>query len=201
MLTSEHTDIVRDCALRVSSEGRGPLGLYERVYAVHGGIFSRADLWTLQFCAQEVSRQDGSAHDVSDFFRAFKHATERKRAGYDLDVVTLNELAGLIDPEHNACGRLRTSCLASGGVPAGSHPDSIGADLRRLETDLVRFNSGEREDFDGKEITAEDLYLRFRVIHPRAHGNSLEGAIIYNWLRDSLDWPFSPPKPARFRGH
>lgn len=43
-------------------------------------------------------------------------------------------------------------------------------------------------------VTAEEVYQRFEEIHPCHDGNGRVGAILYNWLNDTLHDPIHPPE-------
>lgn len=201
MITAEELDIVLDCARHCARHVPWPneVAVYDWVVRVHSKLFSPTSLEILKFCAEEVEHQQEGAVAVACYFDAWKHAMERHRDGYALNLQTLNELAAKIEPDANAGGRYRKDVVTIRGMVTGTSPADIPGDMQGFEVELQAYLAGERTDFYGRPLTAERLYEMFEVIHPRQNGNGREGKIIFNWVTGRLANPVFPEEPARFR--
>jgi hypothetical protein len=144
------------------------------------------EIWT--YCAEEVARQHRGPIQVAWMLDAWEYAMDKARftpgvaTGQEvffpsLELIKL--LGKLVERQANDGRRWRTV-----GVTVGDHVPPLARDLpdrmKRWHDQLGN-------------MSPEEAYKEFELIHPFQDGNGRVGKIIYNWLKMKLHDPVMPP--------
>ncbi len=139
----------------------------------------------VKFCAEEVERQQDVPLAVWHMFNAWMEAVTvyenwKPRARSQVPGPDFLILMGhMVRPEKNPRDSFRTCGVRVGGriCPLPNEvPKKIDRWLAYVD-----------------EMTPEEAYKEFQLIHPFRDGNGRVGKIIFNWLKGTLDNPQMPP--------
>ena len=137
-------------------------------------------LKVVRFCAEEVERQGDGPIEVWWMVEAWEDAQRLHPVrGPILNAMMIQRWGHLIERERN-----RDGCWRQGFVRVGDRRPPAPQELPTL---MGRWLDNLRD------MTPEEAYREFEMIHPFIDGNGRTGKVIYNWLRGTLDDPQMPP--------
>ena len=135
-----------------------------------------------QFCAQECEKQRSGELSVFWMMQAYQHALWRKNYAPTLEDV---EWLGVqAEPRRNKMGR---------GQHAWRQVQVTVGGRLCMDWQLVPRAMENLWKVGVPTVDPTALYYEFETIHPFADGNGRVGAILYNWLKGTLDSPEFPP--------
>jgi Fic family protein len=126
-----------------------------------------------RFCAEEVERQGDELASVADMFDAWCHALSVRK----VTEINVRAWGMLVKPINDGCWR---KC----GVRVGSHIAPPPQEVPRLMQRWIE---------NLPNMTPEQAYKEFQLVHPFRDGNGRVGKIVYNLLSGSLEDPKLPP--------
>ena len=141
-------------------------------------------LGIVRFCADEVERQRADPDAVCWMVEAWLMARRRFERTPPLALASsltpeiFMDWGRRIEPIKNAQG------FRDCDVRVGSRQCPPYQEVPKLMAEFVSALS---------ELTPEEAYLRFQLIHGFRDGNGRTGKILFNWLRGSLNRPEVPP--------
>ena len=130
----------------------------------------------VQFCAEEVRRQQDTPWHVWKLYRAFGWAQERYMKDITIYSATIREIGKLVDEDADM--GYRNDSIWIGGIAKMHHAAVPGA-----IDDLVN---------EQGKLTPLEFYARFEEIHPFFDGNGRSGKVLYNWKNGTLWNPVWP---------
>ena len=134
----------------------------------------------VEYCAAEVYRQQRGPIQVGWMVRAWDYALKSRALYHAILKDDLLMIGHMIEPELNDPKGWRRVNVRVGNRICPS-PDK----LETLMTNLMHLGF--------PDISPEESYKEFEMIHPFVDGNGRAGKIIFNWLRGTLDDPILPP--------
>lgn len=149
------------------------------------GRLSTAFFGQIWFCAEECRRQGSGEESVAWMCDALDFA---ETYGNDLvhsdgiDPAFIITLGQRVEPHKNVSGFRQTPVRIEGATQQPLAPDLIEQAVKSLCT----------AGFEN--MTPEEFYLEFEKIHPFIDGNGRVGAILYNFMKGTLDYPETPPE-------
>jgi hypothetical protein len=133
------------------------------------------NLQQIYFCAKECARQRSGEISVAHMCSALDYASELFLPFNGGDVMAL----GLIVEPGKVLGFRNVPAFID-GKPA-------------LNSSLIEHSL--ESLLDNREVlTPEEFYQEFEEIHPFVDGNGRVGAILYNLLMGTLEFPITPPE-------
>lgn len=132
----------------------------------------------VDFCAEECARQQSGERSVARYIKAWMAVRD-----FPLVMMQIDSLAALIEPEKNMHGYRQFSVTFADGSRALPFM-LIEHTIENLYNSLTL-------------LSPEEVYQEFETIHPYIDGNGRLGALLYNYLRGSLDEPVMPPEYKR----
>ena len=144
--------------------------------------FTLADIdWAANECLRQRTGPIEVVHlcRALDYLRCMVNITGEPIVKPTLDLVVT--LGKLIEPQQNARG-IRTLPIQIKGFT--NHPVDLPHRVEHLGSHY----------FNTPDMTADEWYFRFEVIHPFNDGNGRVGSLIWNMLNFSLDDLRVPPQ-------
>lgn len=136
-------------------------------------------LHDVHWAAAECERQHSGEFSVWWMCNALTIARQLAEGGarpsYQLTIITIGQR---VEPQINQDG------YRAVGVRVGIHVMPDSGEVPRLIDNLCEH---------GTDLTAAEWFKEFEEIHPFRDGNGRTGAILYNWLNDTLDKPVTAP--------
>lgn len=130
----------------------------------------------IQFCAEECKRQGSGEMSVYNMFNAYEYARET----FLSESMILN-LGSFVEPEKNKYGYRITPVTFANGGNSANHQD-----IPRLMSNIIGY-------YHEQDITVDTFIKEFLFIHPFVDGNGRTAAILYNYLKSSMDNPVNLP--------
>lgn len=132
----------------------------------------------VKFCAEEVDRQGRGAIQVFNMVEAWSYAMRQHASGLPLTTAVIQECGRLIEPTKNDGGWRKCGVRVGDRIcpPPQEVPELMNRYVSRLG-----------------DMTPEEAYLEYQLIHGFADGNGRAGKIIYAWLKNELAAPTLPP--------
>lgn len=137
----------------------------------------------IRFCAEQCEKQQSGEMSVYRMCLALEFAIiarQVSRGNISEEVILF--LGKIIEPDKNHGGFRKTPVSFKGGKVLHNH----GTIPREIENWITSCNEA--------YCTFDESYQRLEEIHPFLDGNGRLGAIVYNYLNDSLDNPVNPPE-------
>jgi hypothetical protein len=139
----------------------------------------------IKFCAEECERQQSGEISVYNMCKALDFMVQVTPIVNNWELA-IHRLGRIIEPKKNANGYRKTPVIIGGEVL-----DNADVIPHQMST-LLQWISETKFDRD-TDLVARDLYFSFEKIHPFIDGNGRVGAILYNYIRGTIDDPVAPP--------
>lgn len=143
--------------------------------------FSRTDFRIIQFCGEECRRQDTDPTAVHDMLQAWQYMELFEDS---LEGFVVEQLGILVDQEENPTGYRQVPIYFknSANLPHDNHTT-----IRREVDNLV-------DAWNRDIITDEEFYQELMKVHPFLDGNGRVGAILWNWMKNTMSLPSPAPE-------
>ena len=136
------------------------------------------DISQVLFCAEECEKQKVGPMSVFQMLRAFGIAQSQTLLTYQF----ILDLAFLVDPKYNKHGLRQVMVTFRDGTQPAVKPEHIQDQLTNI---LIAYHDD--------NLTIDEFYREFQIIHPFLDGNGRVGAILWNFLKERLKHPIPAP--------
>ena len=130
------------------------------------------------FCAEECEKQKVGPMAVFQMFRAFNLARSQSVMTYQF----ILDLGLLVDPRKNKNGLRQINITFHNQVQPAIHHELIQDQLTKI---IIAYHDD--------QLTIDEFYRQFEIIHPFIDGNGRVGVILWNFLQGILENPTPAP--------
>lgn len=151
-------------------------------------MFEAQQLKVIRFCAEECHVQQSGERSVYYMLNAWQYASTLILPDNVVDAEFIYDIGALVEPTKNArrgWRRVPVRIQTAEGFLEASHPDHPAApnEIADRMARLLKFQ---------KDLTPEEFYREYEIIHPFIDGNGRTGVILFNLLRGTLHAPEQP---------
>jgi hypothetical protein len=138
-----------------------------------GPVFTASQRDIYRFCAECCAHQASGEISVADMLDAYNYA----RGIGSLTLTAIMHMGVVVEPSKNSSGFRLTPAMIRGGTGDETVPaNQVEGAMERL-----------MEHVD--DASPEEWVTQFLRIHPFSDGNGRVAAILYNWLRGTMEFP------------
>lgn len=155
-------------------------------------LFESSQLAVIDYCAEEVRRQQDGPLAVGWMLRAWNNANALWFAGGEIRIEDILRFGNLVTPKNSK------DDFRHQNVRVGTYPCPDWQEVPRLMEQLLdAWNdgriTGEVHPSAGDVGPEEMFYYQFLKVHPLVDGNGRTAKILYNFLKGTLTKPVWPP--------
>lgn len=139
-------------------------------------LFTESQYDIIGFCAKECELQGSGEMSVAWMVDAWSYASDVSDRVPTIEDIL--ELGALVEPHKNVAGFRRVGVRV--GWDVKMPPAHVWGAMVSLIENMPR-------------LSAKEFFFEYENVHPFVDGNGRTGAVIFNWLRGSLNEPVWPP--------